>query len=211
MTFAEQTALVNVTPTALLAGEATVKINGDVVVSGNPYVVPLQPSVNVVTINVHQSNLNYKSYTISITNPEPDPEQPGPLPAPGPGLGSGTVDQPALWEFAWKKGADEEASGSETGEFNAPSSMVTDSAGYVYVADRNRIQKFDHQGNYMLEWGGEGSGNGKFQLINGLAIRETGDGIRIYVSDEYRIQIFDADGAFIDSTGFLRDASEEQS
>ncbi len=44
--------------------------------------------------------------------------------------------------------------GTEPGQFNLPHSVCTDSAGLVYVADRenHRIQIFDDQGNYLDQW-----------------------------------------------------------
>lgn len=44
--------------------------------------------------------------------------------------------------------------GTDPGQFNLPHSVCTDSAGRVYVADResHRIQIFDGQGNYLEQW-----------------------------------------------------------
>ena len=44
--------------------------------------------------------------------------------------------------------------GTDPGEFNLPHSVCTDSAGKVYLADRenHRIQIFDDQGNYLAQW-----------------------------------------------------------
>jgi sugar lactone lactonase YvrE len=44
--------------------------------------------------------------------------------------------------------------GSGEGQFNLPHSIAVDSAGHVYVADRenSRIQIFDSQGNFQREW-----------------------------------------------------------
>ena len=46
------------------------------------------------------------------------------------------------------------AYGTDPGQFNLPHSVCTDSAGKVYVADRenHRIQIFDDQGNYITQW-----------------------------------------------------------
>src|SRR5512136_3396675 len=45
--------------------------------------------------------------------------------------------------------------GTANSQFNTPSAVAVDSAGYVYVADTNnhRIQKFDSDGNYIAQWG----------------------------------------------------------
>ena len=75
---------------------------------------------------------------------------------------------------------------------------VTDIAGNKYVADtnNNRIQKFDNDGNFLLEWGTAGSGDGQFNQPNSLS--EDGEG-NIYVADtnNNRIQKFDNDGNFL--------------
>jgi DNA-binding beta-propeller fold protein YncE len=44
--------------------------------------------------------------------------------------------------------------GTDSGQFNLPHSVCTDSEGRVYVADRenHRVQIFDHQGNYLTQW-----------------------------------------------------------
>lgn len=44
--------------------------------------------------------------------------------------------------------------GTDPGQFNLPHSVCTDSAGKVYVADResHRVQVFDDQGNYLDQW-----------------------------------------------------------
>lgn len=42
----------------------------------------------------------------------------------------------------------------------------------VYVADRAncRIQKFNSEGEFITKWGREGSGNGEFYILKGIAI-----------------------------------------
>lgn len=45
--------------------------------------------------------------------------------------------------------------GSEQGRFDNPSQVAVDSANFLYVADtgNHRIQKFDPNGNFIIEWG----------------------------------------------------------
>jgi len=76
---------------------------------------------------------------------------------------------------------------------------------YVYVADQYSflVQKFTRSGTFVREWGGFGTGNGRFGNasgdtvggIGGLAVDGAG---RVYVLDSYndRIQQFTADGTF---------------
>ncbi|MEM7708105.1 MAG: NHL repeat-containing protein, partial [Pseudomonadota bacterium] len=66
--------------------------------------------------------------------------------------------------------------------FNTPQSVVVDSAGSVYVADRgnNRIQKFSSSGVYLTEFGSEGNGPGEISLPRHISI----DGLdAIYIAD----------------------------
>ena len=89
--------------------------------------------------------------------------------------------------------------GSGTGEFFNPTGVAT---GSLYVADlsNHRIQKFDHDGNYVTEWGSDGSGNGSFHLPADVAVGPTG---KVYVADfgNDRVQVFTADGTFDDKWG----------
>jgi DNA-binding beta-propeller fold protein YncE len=94
------------------------------------------------------------------------------------------------FESAWG------TTGSENGEFTAPSGVTVDSAGNVYVADsgNSRIQKFTVSGNtatFVTAWGTNGAGNGQFDTPVGVAVAGAGN---VYVADTLngRIQRFDA-------------------
>ncbi|MBI79521.1 MAG: hypothetical protein CMQ51_03765 [Gammaproteobacteria bacterium] len=81
--------------------------------------------------------------------------------------------------------------------FSKNAMFVTD--GYV----NSRVMKFDHDGNYLMQWGQEGTlpddiRPGYFNALHGIDIDpESG---RVYVSDRMnnRIQVFDEYGNFID-------------
>ncbi len=81
----------------------------------------------------------------------------------------------------------------------SPLSVAFDKKGLMYVGDatkdRHRILVFDTNGQLKLQFGKEGTGNGEFEFINGLAIRNNGD---IYVADSNnsRVQVFTKDGKF---------------
>jgi sugar lactone lactonase YvrE len=75
--------------------------------------------------------------------------------------------------------------------------IETDSDGYVYVADlgNHRIQKFTLDGVFVLKWGSEGQGDGKFYQPRGIAVDRNHD---VYVSDGGGyIQKFTSQGALL--------------
>jgi sugar lactone lactonase YvrE len=70
--------------------------------------------------------------------------------------------------------------------------------GSVYVGDPGnfRIEKFDSEGNFLLEFGEEGTGPGQLkpgQYLNNLAVAPDGT---LYIGEEDRIQAFGPDGTF---------------
>jgi DNA-binding beta-propeller fold protein YncE len=95
---------------------------------------------------------------------------------------------------------------------NDPSGMALDAQGNLYVADtlNHRIQVFDSEGNFLITWGSEGSGDGQFNFIYGdpahnLAVGGVavdGEG-NVYVADggNARIQKFDSNGNFLTTWG----------
>jgi len=94
--------------------------------------------------------------------------------------------------------------GSDEGHFAHPNDVAVDRDGNIYVADghrpegNNRIVKFDRNGNYVTEWGEEGSAPGQFDEPHAVEVDPQG---RVYVGDRYnnRVQIFTPDGEFIES------------
>jgi hypothetical protein len=80
-----------------------------------------------------------------------------------------------------------------------PSHIAVDSLGNVYVNSHynNTIQKFDNDGNFLLEWGGLGyPDDGKFLDVSGIAVDKDG---YVYVCDQVgnRTQKFDSNGNFV--------------
>lgn len=78
------------------------------------------------------------------------------------------------------------------------SDVAVDKDGNIYLLDKDnsRIQKFDGQGNFLLEWGELGKSDGQFDLPKGFALDEAGN---IYVADteNNRVQKFDREGNFL--------------
>src|SRR5215470_3178477 len=93
--------------------------------------------------------------------------------------------------------------GAGPDEFNAPSAIITNAAGELFVGDGHggntnaRIMKFSKDGKLIKTWGKKGSGPGEIDTPHALAMDSQG---RLFVGDRNnnRIQIFDQDGKFID-------------
>jgi hypothetical protein len=98
-------------------------------------------------------------------------------------------------QFALKWGTH----GTGAAQFDGPTGIAVDSAGFVYVADyvNCRIQKFtSSDGGFVTAWGTQGGGDG--QLFGPAGIALDGNGV-LYVCDALnrRIQKFTSDGAFL--------------
>jgi DNA-binding beta-propeller fold protein YncE len=69
----------------------------------------------------------------------------------------------------------------------------------IYVVDsgRNRIVKFSPDGQVLMTWGSEGSGDGQFKGFSSVAVDPTNN--KLYVADSLnsRIQVFDSNGKFL--------------
>jgi len=82
--------------------------------------------------------------------------------------------------------------------FFGPRSIVGDNQNRIYVVDtgNHKIQVFDTDGNFLMEWGGFGTGDGKFREPVGVA-SDNGGFIYVADSDNLRIQKFDSNGKFV--------------
>ena len=69
----------------------------------------------------------------------------------------------------------------------------------IYVVDsgRNRIVKFSPDGQVLVSWGSEGSGDGQFRGVTSVAVDP--DSTKVYVTDPInsRIDVFDSSGKFL--------------
>ena len=97
--------------------------------------------------------------------------------------------------------AEQQAAGARNDFFWQPNDVITAPNGDIFVAEghgqgRNRIIKFNAQGQYITEFGGPGTGPVQFNQPHSLAMDSQG---RLFVADRgnNRIQILDQNGAFI--------------
>jgi len=89
------------------------------------------------------------------------------------------------------------------GEFKTPSGVAIDTEGYIWVVDTgsHRIQKFDPDGDFFLEFGGEGWGQDKFYMPEQVIAEPTGT-ILVADTSNHCVKRYDNDGEFILSFGF---------
>jgi DNA-binding beta-propeller fold protein YncE len=91
------------------------------------------------------------------------------------------------------------------GTFIEPWGIAVDSLGNVYVADtwNHRVQKFNKDGKFLLEWSGYGqSTDNPLNLWGPRGIVVSPDG-QVYVTDtgNKRVVVFDANGKFLQEFG----------
>lgn len=93
--------------------------------------------------------------------------------------------------------------GNGPGQFGLVRDVVQDSQGNYYVAEMgeyDRIQKFSHDGEFLLQWGSHGHEPGQFARPESLAVDEQD---QIWVADacNHRIQVFDNRGKLLTMWG----------
>ncbi len=82
---------------------------------------------------------------------------------------------------------------------SGPTDVAVARTGEIFVADghgNNRIVKYSGDGEFLMEWGQEGTGPGEFNEPHCLAFDSKG---RLFVGDRVneRIQVFDQDGRYL--------------
>jgi streptogramin lyase len=111
------------------------------------------------------------------------------------GIGNGTM---------WTGAAPVPASSNLNRAFYNPVGVAVDASGNLFVTESygQRVQKIDSSGNFLLKWGGTGSGTakGQFNFPQGIVVDGAGS---VYVADtsNNRVQRFTSDGRFVQAFG----------
>lgn len=89
--------------------------------------------------------------------------------------------------------------GADEDTFDGPADVLVAPDGSIFVADghgNDRVVKFSPDGEFVLEWGEEGTDYGQFNEPHALAMDSRG---RLLVGDRInqRIQVFDQNGRFL--------------
>ena len=90
--------------------------------------------------------------------------------------------------------------GDGEGHFARPTDMAFLPDGTFFVSDgyvNSRVVKFNRDGEFQMQWGSSGTGQGQFNLVHSVKVDADR---RVYVADRRngRIQIFDENGRFLD-------------
>ncbi len=105
---------------------------------------------------------------------------------------------------SWGGFADSSVGTAPGGKFNEPWGIAIGPDGSVFVTDtwNHRIQKFDQQGNFLLQWGYFGTAENPdgFWGPRGIAVDQDG---RVFITDtgNKRVAVFDSFGGFITQFG----------
>jgi DNA-binding beta-propeller fold protein YncE len=89
--------------------------------------------------------------------------------------------------------------GSGPGEFGWVTDVAEDSKGHIYVSEygeHDRIQKFSRDGEFLLQWGGNGEQPGQFRRPQSMAV-DAEDHIWVADACNHRIQVFDSQGKLV--------------
>lgn len=90
--------------------------------------------------------------------------------------------------------------GSSPGQFSGPTFMASDSNNNIYVLDvgNYRIQKFNSEGVFIMQWGTYGPDISQFRRLSGISI-DVDD--FVYISDSISGKMLksNSDGVFIES------------
>ena len=88
------------------------------------------------------------------------------------------------------------SNGKRNGHFSNPYGLAFDANNHLYVSDRDkhRVQKFNINGGYLMQFGHQGSGNGQLDSPDGIEVHNE----RLYIAEcgNSRISVFQLNGQF---------------
>ena len=89
------------------------------------------------------------------------------------------------------------------GQFNHPLDVALDTAGDIWVDDRNndRLEKFSPTGTFIAEYGSKGSGNDQFSNSWALAINQSSGNIYVADTGNNRMEELNSSGEFVRTFG----------
>ena len=89
--------------------------------------------------------------------------------------------------------------GNYNDQFHAPRGIAFDNRNHLYVADNHRIQKFTTNGNFLRQYGTEGTSSRQLMFPAGVTIHNE----NLYIADygNGRISVFQTSGKFCSSFG----------
>ena len=102
--------------------------------------------------------------------------------------------------------------GTGDGEFSQVRAVIQDAQGNYYAGDynpgpvRDRVHKFDRDGNHLFSFGRNGNAPGEFRRVQGMAMavsESDGETLLVVDSCNHRIQRFSLQGEFLATWGKL--------
>ena len=93
-----------------------------------------------------------------------------------------------------------EVAGDGPDTFNRPTDVAVAPNGDFFVSDgyvNTRVVKFDRGGNFLMDWGGAGTGPGEFDTVHSIVI-DARDRVLVADRGNSRVQIFDFQGNYLD-------------
>ncbi len=93
-----------------------------------------------------------------------------------------------------------EVAGDGPDTFNRPTDVAVAPNGDFFVSDgyvNTRVVKFDRRGNFLMDWGGAGTGPGEFDTVHSIVI-DSRDRVLVADRGNSRVQLFDFHGNYLD-------------
>lgn len=92
---------------------------------------------------------------------------------------------------------------SKDTRLDQPHGLAFDAQDNLYIADTksSRIYKLDRDGNFLLQWGSRGNGDGQFVFLYNNSLAVDSQGLVLVATANGYVQIFDGQGKFLRKWG----------